>query len=360
MTTNSNFPQQLKALSDRLDLTTKGYPELKRLSIIAMIVNGHILLSNVPGTGKTRFALALADGIEGAVFNRIQCTNDLLAQDITGFPHQDRATGTWSLRRGPLLADRHDRAVNILLVDELNRTTPKTQAAFLEAMEERQVSIDNNVISLPGLFFLIGTMNPVEEIGGLGTFPLPQAQVDRFLFRVNMSYVDLPDEVSMLGDVVLPGDANPHAGGQKPLTIEDIMTIRQEVRQLLKQATQSEQLKSYVARLVRAVRPGSAKSETDLELQRNFKKIHGAEAESLSKAIMLGASPRAAISLMIAGAGDAYLNGQSQVTDANIRAVAPHVMAHRILLSPLSLKSGLTSADVVNQTLSRVPVIAEK
>lgn len=356
----TNYPQKLRALAERLDVMTRGYPDLKRLSIIAMIVNGNILLSNVPGTGKTRFALALADGIEGAVFNRIQCTSDLLAQDITGFPQQDRATGTWSLRRGPLLADLHNRPVNVLLVDELNRTTPKTQAAFLEAMEERQVSIDNNVIALPNFFFLLATMNPIEEIGGLGTFPLPEAQRDRFLFRLDMSYVELADEIGMLGDVVLPGDANPHAGGQKPLTIADIMTIRQEVRLLLKQATQSEQLKSYVARLVRAVRPGSNKSEIDLELQRNFNRIHGADAKELADSIILGASPRAAISLLIAGAGDAYLKGQSQVTDANIRAVAPHVMAHRILLSPLSLRTGLTSAEVVARTLSRVPVVAEK
>ena len=292
----------------------KGQTDSIRLLLAGFAGGGHILLEDYPGTGKTTLAKMLALSIETR-FTRIQFTPDLLPSDILGVSIFDPNEKAFRLHKGPVFT-------NILLADEINRASPRTQSALLEAMAEKQVSNDGSNCPLEDLFFVIATQNPVES---RGTYPLPEAQMDRFSLQFSLGYISVEDEVAMLS----------HQTGRHPIedisacvTVEDILLVKQQVHEV----HISEELKQYIVRLVHAGRsfPG----------------------------LMLGAGPRASLSLMQTARALALFDGQDFVTPDHIQEIAVPVIAHRLVLDPQARFSGQTAQGIVEELVETVPVPA--
>lgn len=294
-----------------------GQSQLVKQSLIALLAGGHIILEGVPGTGKTLLVKVLAQLIQ-ADFRRIQLTPDVLPSDITGTNIFDLNTRDFLLKKGPVFTE-------VLLADEINRTPPKTQAALLEAMEEMQVTLDGESLPLPDLFWVIATQNPLEFEG---TYPLPEAQLDRFLFKLVVDYPDQAAEKQML--------LNRQAGFAakrvdiakiKPITtVDDILQARQAV----KQVQISEAIVDYLLELVRKTR-----QYPDLAL---------------------GASPRAAGAWLQTSQASAWLAGRDFVTPDDVKAVASPLLRHRLLLKPEAMLDGLQIDAVIAAIISQVPV----
>ena len=280
---------------------------------VAMIAGGHVLLQGVPGIGKTLLAKTLAQSLGGR-FARIQCTADLMPSDMTGVNVFNAQTRSFELARGPLFAD-------VVLVDEINRTGPKTQSALLQAMEERAISIDGETHVLPPRFFVIATQNPFEFEG---TYPLPEAQLDRFLLRLDMNYPAASAEEQVLRTYDRP--QIPPADAVAALAPDALAQAQQEVAQ----CHVADELYAYVIAIAAATR---------------------ADAR-----IGLGLSTRGALALMRCARVEAVLAGRAFVTPDDIKAVAPAVMAHRLMLTADALLEGATGADIVRSVLSQVPV----
>ena len=284
--------------------------------LAALLVDGHVLLDDVPGVGKTTLARAVARSLD-LVFRRIQCTPDLVPSDITGVSIYDQRSGAFEYRPGPL-------AANVVLVDEINRATPRAQAALLEAMQERQVTVDETTHPLPDPFLVIATQNPVELEG---TFPLPEAQLDRFLFLLNIGYPDADDEDTILrihGPSTVPTDS------LRPfLDAAAVASLREEVR---------------------AVRVGDAVRRYIVDLVRATRRIDGIE---------LGASPRAALALFRAAQAHAAIRGRAFVLPDDVKAQATSVLRHRLFLSADAQMRGRTTPAVISEVLARTPVPAE-
>ena len=284
--------------------------------LAALLVDGHVLLDDVPGVGKTTLARAVARSLD-LVFRRIQCTPDLVPSDITGVSIYDQRSGAFEYRPGPL-------AANVVLVDEINRATPRAQAALLEAMQERQVTVDETTHVLPDPFLVIATQNPVELEG---TFPLPEAQLDRFLFLLNIGYPDAEDEDTILrihGPSTVPTDS------LRPfLDAAAVASLREEVR---------------------AVRVGDAVRRYVVDLVRATRRIEGIE---------LGASPRAALALFRAAQAHAAIRGRAFVLPDDVKAQATAVLRHRLFLSADAQMRGRTTPAVISEVLARTPVPAE-
>ncbi|MCX8061424.1 MAG: MoxR family ATPase [Anaerolineales bacterium] len=283
-----------------------------KLALISLFCQGHLLIEDVPGVGKTMLARSLAKTV-GLSFSRIQFTPDMLPSDITGVSIFNQETRQFEFRPGPIFSQ-------IILADEINRATPKTQAALLEAMEERQVTIDGVTRFLPSPFMVMATQNPIEYEG---TFPLPEAQLDRFFMRIRIGYPSLEDEMRILDDQQYQHPIN---------TLESIITVQEliEIQETIRRVYLSTAVKRYVVTLIRYTRN-----------QPN---------------VYLGSSPRGSLALARAGQAKAAMEGRDYVLPDDIKDLAPEVLSHRLILAPASKLRDYNERDVILEALNNVAV----
>ncbi len=310
----TNAAAILHKVAANIEKVMKGQADSIRLLLAGFASGGHILLEDYPGTGKTTLAKTLALSIETR-FTRIQFTPDLLPSDILGVSIFDPKDKEFRLHKGPVFT-------NILLADEINRASPRTQSALLEAMAEKQVSIDGSHCPLEDLFFVIATQNPVES---QGTYPLPEAQMDRFSLQFSLGYISMEEEVALLSNQT---ERHPIEDVTACSTAEEILMVKKQAHAL----HVSEELKQYIVQLVHATRsfPG----------------------------LMLGASPRASLFLMQTARALALFDGLDFVTPDHIQEIAIPVIAHRLVLDPQARFSGQTAQGIVEKILETVPVPA--
>ena len=303
-----------------LDQSVIGQDELKQSLLEALVAGGHVLIEGVPGLAKTRAvnALAMACGVD---FKRLQFTPDLLPADIVGSQIYSAATEQFETRIGPVFA-------NFVLADEINRAAPKVQAALLEAMQERQVTIGGETHRLPSPFLVFATQNPVEQEG---TYPLPEAQVDRFLFKVTVDYPAPDDEARMVRLVMNETEA-PQL--EATLDAAGIMELQEAARAVHVE----DELIAYATELVATTRDAS---RHDLDF---------------GELVELGASPRASIALITAARARALIAGRDAATPEDVKAVAYRVLRHRILLSYHAQAEGVRSEEIIEAMLGKVPV----
>ena len=307
-------PQQFSDAFDRVvhnvETVIKGKTDVVRLSLVAILCEGHILFEDVPGTGKSMLARALSQSIR-ASSNRVQCTPDMLPGDITGSSILDQTRGIFEFRPGPVFA-------NVLLSDEINRATPKTQSALLEAMAERRVSVDGVTHNLPRPFLVLATQNPIEQAG---TFPLPEAQLDRFLFKLSMGYLDRDHEYEVMFD------------NSVQLSIEQLGAVID--------TTAVEEMIAY-----------SATIEVSPEI--GYYIVDLVQASRNDPAVAMGGSPRACIALLRASRVLAASDGRAHVYPDDVRAVLRPVMSHRLVLNPDAILRGDTADSVMERMVGKV------
>jgi MoxR-like ATPase len=289
-----------------------GKARSMELLLAALLAEGHVLIEDVPGVGKTLMAKSLALSM-GGTFKRVQFTPDLLPSDITGFNIYNRRTGAFQFQPGPVMA-------NVLLADEINRTVPRTQSSLLESMEERQVTVDGETLTLPNPFFVIATQNPIELEG---TFPLPEAQLDRFLLKVRLDYPDRDEEVAILERFQVTDPMEGLKAVADPGQIAGLQKQRAKVRV-------SAPVRAYVADIVRATRNHPL--------------------------LLIGASPRATLGLMRAGQALAALRGRGYVLPDDVKFLAQAVLSHRLILKERERVRGQGEEDIVKDILAGVPV----
>jgi MoxR-like ATPase len=289
-----------------------GKEEALKLSIIALICQGHILIEDVPGVGKTVLAKSLAKSL-GCEFKRIQFTPDMLPGDITGISIYNQKNKSFEYKPGPIMTQ-------ILLADEINRATPKTQSALLEAMEERQITVDGETYKLPSPFIVMATQNPIEYEG---TFPLPEAQLDRFLIKIRLGYPSTEDEVKILSNQKYQ---HPLVTLTKTIELNEL----REVQGMVKEVYISEKVKKYIVDLVRSTR-----EHTD---------------------VYLGSSPRGSLGLMHTSQVLAIINDRKFVLPDDVKELASPVLAHRIVINPGGRVKNITAGMVIKEILSRLPV----
>ena len=280
--------------------------------MVAMLCEGHVLLEDVPGVGKTMLARSLAVSLSGQ-FNRLQCTPDLLPNDVTGVSIYNQQTGKFEFRQGPVF-------VNVLLVDEINRATPRTQSALLEAMQEQQATVDGVTYALPRPFLVLATQNPIEYEG---TFPLPEAQLDRFLMRLSVGYPSAADEKLLLT----------HLQREHPITqLKPVVDATRliELQHQVWEVYVEDSLQDYIVKLVTTTR-----GHPDLTL---------------------GASPRASLSLFKAAQALASIRGRDHVIPDDIQYLVPVILTHRLLISPEAELRGRTPQSILADLIERTPL----
>lgn len=310
------YHAKLEAVIQNIERVMVGKKQVSELSIIALLAGGHVLLEDVPGVGKTMMVRAIAKSL-GLKFNRIQFTPDLLPSDITGVSIFNQKEMNFEFRAGPLMG-------NVVLADEINRTSPKTQSALLESMEEKSITVDGHTHILPNPFFVMATQNPIEYEG---TYPLPEAQLDRFLLKLNMGYPTPDEELSILNLIT---QDHPIDGLESVITPEELLGMRQEVKDIYV----DDVVKKYIIDLVNRTR--------------NHRSVY------------LGASPRGSLALMKAAQAHAYIMNRDFVVPDDIKYLAPYVLTHRILLKPEARFEGDTAETLIRDMLNRVPVPIHK
>jgi MoxR-like ATPase len=286
-----------------------GKEGASRLLVLSLAASGHVLIEDVPGIGKTTLAYAMAKSV-GLSFNRIQFTPDILPSDITGFSIYNPKTGEFEFRHGNIMS-------NIILADEINRTSPKTQASMLEVMEERQVTVDGHTYPVPEPFMVIATQNPVEY---MGTYPLPEAQLDRFLMKVSMGYPVRSEEMAILYRFQ---EDNPLKVLESVVTIDEL----QDLKAAVKAVRVDESLSGYIIDIVSATRH--------------------------HESVVLGCSPRAALSLFRAAQAAACYDGRDYVKPEDIRDLAVPVLSHRIILKQEAKIHRVSQEHVISEVISR-------
>jgi MoxR-like ATPase len=299
--------ENIDALTQNLARTIVGKNEAIRLVIVALLGGGHALLEDVPGVGKTLLAKSLARSLDGK-FQRLQCTPDLLPTDITGTNIWNPKSGEFTFLPGPIFT-------NVLLADEINRATPRTQSALLEVMEERQVTVDGVSRPVPQPFFVIATQNPIEY---QGTFPLPEAQMDRFMLSLSLGYPSESEEMQMLKNLQSGLQVNDL---QPCVTLEDIEELRQACSQIKVEAS----LQEYILELVRTTRQ--------------------------DEEITLGVSPRGTVALQKATQALAFILGRDHALPDDIKFLAPHILCHRLIP-----RGGRNAKSIVERLLRSVPI----
>ncbi|MHC8520287.1 AAA family ATPase [Rossellomorea sp. H39__3] len=293
-----------------------GKREVAELSVVSLLAGGHVLLEDVPGVGKTMMVKALAKSV-GADFKRIQFTPDLLPSDVIGVSIYNPREMEFTFRPGPIMG-------NIILADEINRTSPKTQSALLEGMEESSVTIDGMTRKLDKPFFVMATQNPIEYEG---TYPLPEAQLDRFLLKMKMGYPEPEEEMEVLNRA----QKNPPIEDLVPaITLAELIQLQEEVKDIFVDDT----IKKYIVDIAHRTR------------------IHAN--------VYLGASPRRSIALMKACQAYAFLRGRSYVVPDDVQFLAPFVFSHRIIMKSEAKYEGVTPEDVVERVIARMPVPVQR
>jgi MoxR-like ATPase len=308
--------QAVRQLAERLIQNVErvifGKRDVIELTVICLLCQGHLLIEDVPGVGKTMLAKALARSLGGS-FKRIQFTPDMLPSDVTGNSIYNQKTGEFEFRPGPIMAQ-------IVLADEINRATPKTQAALLEAMEERQVTVDGVTYRLGPPFLVLATQNPIEYEG---TFPLPEAQLDRFLMRVSLGYPSPEQEMAILDAQQF---SHPIEKLGQVTTIEEVVAMQEA----LKSVYADKLIKEYIVTLVDATR-------------------HHPD-------VYLGASPRGALTLFRTAQARAAIHNRDYVIPDDVKALAPATLGHRIIISPAARLRGTVASDILDELLRTTPV----
>ena len=301
-----------ESIVHNLEHVIVGKYQSVELIVIGLLCQGHVLIEDVPGVGKTMLARSLAKSLDCA-FNRIQFTPDMLPSDVTGVSIFNQEKRTFEFRAGPIMGQ-------IVLADEVNRATPKTQAALLEAMEERQVTVDGVTHQLPSPFMVLATQNPIEYEG---TFPLPEAQLDRFLLRVRMGYPNPSEEMRVLSEQQL---RHPIESLKPVVKVNELLEVIEEIRQIYVSPT----IQKYIIDLV-----GRTRQSGD---------------------VYLGASPRGSLALFRAGQARAALQGRDHVLPDDIKALAVPVLGHRIIVSPAARLRELSADRIVQEIVYTAPV----
>jgi MoxR-like ATPase len=308
----ASFAETVDRIATNVGLVVHAPAETLRLCVLCLLAEGHLIIEDFPGVGKTMLAKALARSVDLG-FSRLQFTPDLLPSDVTGVNVFNQRANAFEFRAGPVFA-------NVLLVDEINRASPKTQSALLEAMQEIQVTIDGESYPLERPFMVLATQNPIEYEG---TYPLPEAQLDRFTMRLALGYPPLADEARMLSEQT----TEPPLETLRPVVSgQDVLDTIDEARSIFVE----ESLNRYVVALLRHTRASSR--------------------------LALGASPRSGIALLRVAKARALSEGREYVLPDDVKAIAAPVLAHRLILAPEARSAGLTAEELVREAVDQTPV----
>jgi MoxR-like ATPase len=314
---NNKFVVFREKIQDNIGKVIVGKEEKIDKIIVAFICSGHVLLEDIPGLGKTKLSKALAKTLN-CTFKRVQFTPDLLPSDLTGIYYFNQKSAEFELRKGPLMS-------NIVLADEINRATPRTQSALLECMEERQVTIEGNTLKLDNPFFVIATQNPIEQFG---TFPLPEAQMDRFFMRLSMGYPEYEEERAILNKYM---NDDPLEKLESVISMDEIRYVQQHYSNI----TVSEEIKTYILDIISETR-----KSYDIEL---------------------GASPRASLNLMRGAQALAAISGRDYVIPEDIKSIAVSVVAHRLTTrSSIGSSRSDSQEKVLEDILNKIETPLEK